>query len=486
MPKRAPSVGRTAIIAGFALSCFALMTFLWVAFGGALPLGPKGYRFQVSFPDAATLADQADVRVAGVNIGKVVVRQRDPAGNRQLATIEIDERFAPVRRDAKALLRQKTLLGETYVEIDLGTKGTPTLPEGDRLPDTAVAEAVEFDELLTTFDAPTRRAFQQWQRSTAQATKGRAADLSDALGSLPQFVESGQTLMEVLGRRREALQGVVRDTGTTFAAISRDATALQRMVTRTDEVLSTVAARREALAESIRIFPTFLDESRLTLTRVERFARDTDPLVRDLGPLLTDVQPTLRSLATFSPDAQRLFADLPALIAAGNEGLPALSRVLRGLDPTLASLGPFLQQLNPVLEFLELYQTTVSNFIEIGASALAIKLTPPPGQEQTNGHALPQQIVTGSQSFPSPNRTSDNRGNTYIPPDGYLFRGKSAENLVPPSFDCENSGGERRPGEQGPGCVVAPPIPFEGRSQKYPQVREARRGGLTDRPPGGG
>src|SRR3712207_2109486 len=158
MPKRAPSAARLAIITGFALSCFALMIFLWVAFGGALPLGPKGYRFQVSFPDAATLADQADVRVAGVNIGKVVERRRDPAGNRQLATIELDERFAPVRRDAKALLRQKTLLGETYVEIDLGAKGAPNLPEGGRLRNAAVAEAVEFDELLTKFDQQTRRA----------------------------------------------------------------------------------------------------------------------------------------------------------------------------------------------------------------------------------------------------------------------------------------------------------------------------------------
>lgn len=483
MPKRAPSAMRVATIAGFTLSCFALMIFLWVTFGGALPLGPKGYRFQVSFTDAATLADQADVRVAGVNIGKVVSRERDPGGNRQLATIELDEKFVPVKRDATAMLRQKTLLGETYVELNLGSRRAQLLPEGGRLPNGRVAEVVEFDELLTTFDAPTRRAFQRWQRSTAAATKGRAGDLSDALGSLPQFVESGQTLMEILGRRREALQGVVRDTGTTFAAISRDADALQRMVVRSDEVLSTVAGRREALAESIRIFPTFLDESRRTLTRVERFARDTDPLVRDLGPLLRDVQPTLRSLATFSPDAQRLFEDLPALIRSGREGLPALSRVLNGLDPTLASVGPFLQQLNPVLEFLELYQATVSNFLEIGASALAIKPSSPPGQPQLNGHALPQQIVTGSQSLPAGNtRSSDNRGNTYLGPDALLFRGKAAQRLIPPSYDCDHVGGEREPGSQGPGCIVQEPFSFEGRISKYPQIREAGRGGVTQRP----
>jgi phospholipid/cholesterol/gamma-HCH transport system substrate-binding protein len=483
MPHSAPSAARIVVIAGFALSCFGLLLFLWLAFGGSIPLGPKGYRFQVAFPDAATLADQSDVRVAGVNVGKVVLRERAPEGDRTMATIEIQERYAPVRRDAKAMLRQKTLLGETYVELDLGSKDAPGLPENGRLPNGAVKEAVEFDELLTTFDAPTRKALQEWQRATAQATNGRAADLNDALGSLPVFAESGQTLVDVLNRRRDALQGVVRDTGTTFDALNRDAGSLQTMIRRSDEVLSTLAARRAALAESVQIFPTFLDESRRTLNRVDRFGKNTNPLLRDLEPVLEDAQPTLRSLAQFAPDAERLFEDLPALIRAGRTGLPALSRVLRGLDPTLESLGPFLQQLNPVLEFLELYQSTFTNFISIGASATAIKLGSPAGQNQTNGHALPQMIVMGSQSLPAKERTADNRGNAYFAPDALLFGGKGKDFKTPPSWDCAHVGGEKRPAGSGnPGCWVQGGIPFEGRTQRYPQVREGARGGLTTRP----
>ena len=36
----------------FALSCFGLLLFLWLAFGGPIPLKPKGYRFQASFAEA--------------------------------------------------------------------------------------------------------------------------------------------------------------------------------------------------------------------------------------------------------------------------------------------------------------------------------------------------------------------------------------------------------------------------------------------------
>jgi phospholipid/cholesterol/gamma-HCH transport system substrate-binding protein len=480
MPKTTPSAARMVVIAGFALSCFGLLLFLWLAFGGPIPLGPKGYRFQVAFPDAATLADQSDVRIAGVNVGKVVLREPGTDA-RTIATIEIEEKFAPIRKDARVMLRQKTLLGETYVEMTVG-RGEP-LPEGGRLANARVRDAVEFDELLTTFDAETRRNFQRWQSTSRAATEGRAIDLNDALGNLPGFAGNGQTLVDVLNRRRDALQGVIRDTGTTFAALSSNADALQQMIVRSENVLSTLSDRREALAESVQIFPTFLDESRRTLTRVERFAGDTDPLLRDLDPVLDDAQPTLRSLGQLGPDAERLFEDLPALVRAGQEGLPALSRVLRGLEPALAETGPLLQQLNPVVEFLELYQATFTNFISIGASALKIQVAKPQGQDQTNGHALPQMIVLGSQSLPTLQRSSDNRGNAYFGPDALKFSQKAGDFLIPPNWDCDHVGGEQRPGSS-PGCWVQPPVQFGGRTQRFPQVRAAGAGGLTQRPPG--
>src|SRR5881409_2749777 len=102
MQKQAPSLGRILVMAGFALSCFGLLLFLWLAFGGPIPLTPKGYRFQVAFNDASTLADQADVRIAGVDVGKVVDKKLDPHGNRTLATIQLKNEFAPIHVDARA------------------------------------------------------------------------------------------------------------------------------------------------------------------------------------------------------------------------------------------------------------------------------------------------------------------------------------------------------------------------------------------------
>ena len=71
MVKDAPSFGKIAAMVLFALTCFGLLLFLWLAFGGPVPLKPKGYRFQVAVPEANQLSAEADVRSSGVTIGKV-------------------------------------------------------------------------------------------------------------------------------------------------------------------------------------------------------------------------------------------------------------------------------------------------------------------------------------------------------------------------------------------------------------------------------
>ncbi len=479
MNTEGPTPGKLVVIAGFALTCFGLLLFLWLAFGGAIPLKPQGYRVQVAFTDAATLAEQSDGRTAGVKIGRVVSKQLAPGGNKLLATIELDARYAPMKADARAILRQKTLLGETYVEVTTGSRSAPDLEEDGRLADGQVKAAVEFDELFSIFDKPTREAFREWQASAAQAGAGRGRDLSDALGNLPVFVENFQSVADVLDDRRAALRDLVKNTGKTFEEITADENALRTLVLRNDELFDELSRRREALATSIQILPTFLDETKATLARVRTFAVNTEPLIRDLDPVLDDTAPTLVSLRRLSPDLQNLFDNIDPLITAGDDGLPALSRILRGLDPTLASAGPFLQQLNPLLRYLEYNQTKLSDFLAIAPSTLGGIRATVPGSK-SNGHVLPQIIMTGAESLPAPlSRTKTNRGNAYLKPDAR----RDPSTFIAPSFDCDNSG-EKGPTNT-PGCKVQGVVPFEGTASRFPQVREAQPGGRLGSSGGG-
>ena len=104
----------------FTFSCVGILLFLWLSFGGAIPLKPQSYRFSAKIAEAPTLAEEADVRMAGVNIGKVKTKELDKGAARTIVEMEVNPDFAPIAKDSKVILRQKTLLGESYIEVSPG------------------------------------------------------------------------------------------------------------------------------------------------------------------------------------------------------------------------------------------------------------------------------------------------------------------------------------------------------------------------------
>ena len=193
-----PSVTKIVTMVLFALSCVGLLLFLWLSFGGPIPFNPQGYRFQASFPNAQELATQADVRIAGVSVGKVVDKSLDPQGNRTIATIQLDKQYAPIHVDARAILREKTIIGETYVELTPGSPNAPLLPDGALLARSNVEPAVQLDQIFNALDPVTRRAFQVWQQQLAIAVRGNGQNLNSAIGNLPQFAADATDVLHVL------------------------------------------------------------------------------------------------------------------------------------------------------------------------------------------------------------------------------------------------------------------------------------------------
>ena len=414
MNKQAPTTGRLLIMVGFALSCFGLLLFLWLAFGGAIPLKPKAYRFEVSFGEATQLAVEADVRISGVPVGKVKTVEPDQRTGRSVAVVELQERYAPLSKDTKAILRQKTLLGETYVEL---TPGNPdragTVPENGSLPAGQVSPTVELDEIFRAFDAETRAAFQTWMQSQARAIDGRGRDLNDVLGNLEPFAQDTTEILKVLNSQKSAVRQVVRNTGQVFDAISERRGQLQGLIRNSNTVFTTTARRDQELRELFTVFPTFNREARRTVDRVTRFARDTDPLVRQLRPAAREFSPTFADLERLAPDLRALFRDLDPLITASERGLPALRGFLDELRPALGEFDPLLKQLNPFLAYLSNYRSELRAFFSnVPASTQA---TTPDGVHylRTLNPQNPENLAV------YPRRIGSNRTNPYMKPRGY-------------------------------------------------------------------
>src|SRR4051794_1841300 len=301
MQKQAPTLGRLFVMVAFALSCFGLLLFLWLAFGGPTPLAPKGYRFKTSFGEATQLAKEADVRISGVSVGKVKDITTTPDG-RSLTVIELDSRYAPIPKDVRAVLRQKTLLGETYVELSPGHKASGMLPEDGTLPASQVSDTVELDEILSTFDAKTRLAFQDWLQGQAEGLQGQGRNLNSALGNLAPFAVDTNTLLRILKAQGTDVRGIVNGTGDVFNALTARDDQLASLITNSNAVFQTTAQQDQDLQALFKVLPTFEKESTATVNRLTEFSRNANPLVTQLRPVARELSPTLKELQGLAPD----------------------------------------------------------------------------------------------------------------------------------------------------------------------------------------
>jgi phospholipid/cholesterol/gamma-HCH transport system substrate-binding protein len=420
MQKRAPTIWQMATIVGFALSCFAILLFLWVAFGGPTPLKAKGYIVKIPFTEAAQLANQSDVRISGVSVGKVQNTTLSPDKKHALATLELDDNYAPIPANTRAILRQKTLLGETYVELTPGGPNGPKLPDGGTLPTGQVSQAVQLDEIFRTFNPKTRLAFEGWMQNAAIALRGQGQSLSNAFGELEPTFTDADRLLRVLDTQNVAVGQLIRNGGTVFQALSERQGQLRGLIQNSDQVFTTTARRNRELQNAFIAFPTFLDQSRATLTRLQRFAANTDPLVRQLRPSARDLTPVVRDLGSFSKQLNGFFIGLRPVVAGARKAFPALRRLLvADFPPLLNGLPPFLKEFNPLLQAASMYKHELTAFL--GNASAAINPTGA-GVESNNKPVKYLRVI--SPLSPDvlaafSNRLSNDRTNPYQQPLGY-------------------------------------------------------------------
>ena len=178
------------------------MIFVWTQFGGTVPFAPQGYRINALFKETGLLVPNADVRISGVNVGKVTAVQA--RGVNSYVTMDLEQQYAPIPVDTRAILRQKTLLGEAYIELSPGTGSGPKFARRRDDPDQSRFEPTQqLDQVLGSFDRPTQRDLQALLSGTAVALAGRGQDINNAIGNLDPAVT------ELLRARRRAQRAAV-------------------------------------------------------------------------------------------------------------------------------------------------------------------------------------------------------------------------------------------------------------------------------------
>jgi virulence factor Mce-like protein len=235
------------VFLGFALVSLLVAAFLGAQMGGEFMFG--GYKVTAIFKTGAELVAGDDVTMSGLRVGKIESLQ--PASGSTAVTMLLHRDFAPVFSDARAVIRQKNLLGEAYVEVNRGTASQGQIRDGGQIAEDHTLTPVEVDQVLNALDPQVRDHLSMVINSLGQATAGRGPDMNAAAADLASLATDLRTLAHTLASNSEDLDALIanlRKVMDTLAAWHAD---FRAMLTDWDHVMTTLAEREQSLKGTI-------------------------------------------------------------------------------------------------------------------------------------------------------------------------------------------------------------------------------------------
>ena len=433
MVTQAPKRSAVAAAIAFTLSCIGLMIFVWTQFGGTIPFSPQGYRINALFKETGLLVPNADVRISGVNVGKVTAVQA--RGVNSYVTMDLEQAYAPIPIDTRAVLRQKTLLGEAYIELSTGTGSGPKFHDGGTIPVTQIQPTQALDQVLGSFDRPTQRDLQALLSGTAVALAGRGQNINNAIGNLDPAVTQLSALVGALNEQQSNIRGVINNGAIVLTTLGDRSADLQSLITAGNQVFGATAAENASLTATVNALVPFDVQLRTTLGSLNTTLGIASPTLAVLRPVAPLLPPALSAVIALSGPATALLSEAPGLFNAANAALPAITRFSEAFKPAVDVLLPAAQQLVPIITFMAQYRREL--VAAMGNLAADLQAKAPAATSSGSASYLRAASVLGPESiYGQTVREPQNRNNAYFSP-GELANVGSGGLL---SATCANAG----------------------------------------------
>ncbi len=217
--------------------------FLATQMGGEFVFG--GYRVNAIFKTGAELVAGDDVSMSGLRVGKI--ERLTPMAGATEVTMLLHQEFTPVFKDARAVIRQKNLLGEAYVELNRGTGSQGAIPEDGTIEQDHTLTPVEVDEVLNALDPQVRDQLNLVINTLGQATAGRGQDMNAAAADLSSVVLDLQVLAHTLANNSDHLDALIADLRKVMETLAAWHADFRAMIADWDHVMATLASREQNL-----------------------------------------------------------------------------------------------------------------------------------------------------------------------------------------------------------------------------------------------
>jgi phospholipid/cholesterol/gamma-HCH transport system substrate-binding protein len=261
---------------------------------------PFELKAELETAQAVTPGQGQTVRVAGVRVGDIAdVEYKD--GN-AVVTMDIDQKFLPVYRDATVLLRPKTGLKDMELDLDPGSEAAGEFEEGDTIQVANTAPDTNLDQILAALDSDTRGYLQMLLVGGGEGLAGRGKDLGELLKSLGPINRGLARLNSEVAKRKDNLANLIHNMNILFGRVGEDDQGIVQFVQASNSALGAIASQDLDVRRATGLLGPTLKESRVALT-------ETDKLAGVLGPALNKLRPFARKLKPINDSLGRLARD---------------------------------------------------------------------------------------------------------------------------------------------------------------------------------
>jgi phospholipid/cholesterol/gamma-HCH transport system substrate-binding protein len=331
----------------------------------------KQYMLEADVKSSIALASAADIREAGVRIGRVTGIKA--AGSITALELSIDAKYGPVYRDGTVLIRAKSVAGENYVQLDPGDPRSGAIPTGGVLPVNRELQAVQDDDVFSIFDTPERRNLQRALRGLGQGLAGQGGNhLNQTLEAMTSVINQGQNFSRVLADERTQTAQLIASFDTVASALGNRAADIQTLTRAALTTASAVATRDRQLQSTLATLPGFLRQSQITAGRLGSFSVNATPVMYNLRIAAQDLVPAIQALGPASREASTTLATLQRFAAVAQPTFRKLNPFTQATRAFVSPYSGFLQQLNPLVAFMNPYWQELSTwFANTGAAVQA-------------------------------------------------------------------------------------------------------------------
>jgi len=331
-----------ALIAVIFLLIFTIGPYL--AFTGHVPFTSYGYQLKATFANGVNISANSPVRIAGVDVGRVIKVGRNGDATEVTFTVEDDGR--PIHEDAFAAIRPRIFLeGNFFVDLSPGSPSAAELDSGATIGVSHTSTWVQIDEVLTALQAPVRA-------DLSRLLEG----FGEALTHEPSAAEDRTQLPEVQGKTgAEGLNGALLyggDAGrysaqVTNALLGTEPGDLARLVAGTGRAFGALARNEEDLKSLIVNFNTFTGALAAQSTNLSTSVQRLAPALDEFHGSLVSLNQTLPPLRAWAIELTPSVAEVPDWIAAGKPWLAQSKPLLSGKE--LGGTAKLLREATPGL-----------------------------------------------------------------------------------------------------------------------------------------